>query len=60
MNNSQAVKFDYEDISLFVASLYADDKKPCEGFNMSWDELSELDQETHLTDEDSQPAKKCA
>lgn len=60
MNNSQAIKFDYEDVSLFVASLYANDKKPCEGFNMSWNDLSELDKKAYVTDEASQLAKKCA
>lgn len=60
MNNSQAITFDYEDINQFVASIYADNKKPCESFNMSWSELSELDENISSTEQNCHLQKKCA
>jgi|GEM_PF-3450645 len=43
MNYSQPITFDYEDVSVFVTSLYEDGNKPCEQFGMSWDEMSEME-----------------
>lgn len=44
-----------EKIKDFVESLYEDDKKPCEKFGMTWEELSSLEEEVP---EITQPSKK--
>lgn len=61
MNYSQAIKFDYEDVTSFVSSLYADNKKPCERFGMTWEELSSLEEEVpEITQPTGNDVKKCA
>lgn len=61
MNYSQSVKFDFEDVTSFVAGLYAEGKKPCERFDMTWEELSSLEKDVQMTVPNfSEKKKKCA
>lgn len=39
------VRYSREHLNAFVDELYADGKKPCERFGMSWDELSKIEAE---------------